>query len=81
MMDENLIPVENADGWFRDAKTNAIVYGNQLEYDKYIEAYNARQRNKKKFQDLQSDVSVLKSEMSDIKALLVKLIEDKKNDN
>ena len=72
-----LIPVEGKDGWYRDPQTNAIVNTNQSEYDKYMATYNKRQKEKDKNLALQKEVSELKSEMSDIKSLLLTLVNSK----
>ncbi len=66
-----LIPVEGKEGWFRDPSSNAIVNGNQSDYDKYMASYNKRQKERTDKEALQKEVSELKSEMSDIKALLL----------
>ena len=42
-----------------------------------MKAYRAEQAKEKEFQTLQGDVSVLKSEMSDIKSLLLTLVQSK----
>ena len=74
-----LIPVEGKDGWFRDPDSNAIVNANTSDYDKYMATYNKRQKEISEKKALQNDVSELKSEMSDIKALLLTLVESKKS--
>jgi len=78
MENEELIPVEGKEGWFRDPSSNAIVNGNQSDYDKYMASYNRRQQEKTDKQALQKEVSQLKSEMSDIKALLLTLVQNQK---
>ena len=70
-----LIPVEGKEGWFRDPSSNAIVNGNQSDYDKYMASYNKRQKERTDKAALQKEVSELKSEMSDIKALLLTLVQ------
>jgi|TARA_R100000005_G_C4905843_1_gene145822 hypothetical protein len=70
-----LIPVEGKEGWFRDPSSNAIVNGNQSDYDKYMASYNKRQKERTDKEALQKEVSELKSEMSDIKALLLTLVQ------
>jgi|TARA_R100000049_G_C1929292_1_gene73386 hypothetical protein len=75
-MDE-LIPVDGKEGWYRDPSTNAIVNGNVSEYDKYMATYNARQKDKDDRAALQKEVSDLKSEMSDIKSLLLTLVQNR----
>ena len=79
MENEELIPVEGKEGWFRDPSSNAIVNGNQSDYDKYMASYNRRQQEKTDKQALQKEVSQLKSEMSDIKALLLTLVQNQNN--
>ena len=77
MNTEDLIPVEGKEGWYRDPNTNAIINANQSEYDKYMATYNKRQKEKDKNLALQKEVSELKSEMSDIKSLLLTLVNSK----
>lgn len=74
-MDE-LIPVDGKEGWYRDPSTNAIINGNMSEYDKYMATYNARQIDKINKEALQKEVSDLKSEMGDIKSLLLTLVQN-----
>ena len=80
---ENLIPVEGKEGLYRDPSSNAIICGNDDEYDKYMASYNKRQKEETEKKALQKEVSDLKSEMSDIKALLLTLVQnqDKHHDN
>lgn len=75
-MDPNndLIPVDGHDGWFRDPHSNAIVNCDRNAYEDYMAKYNARQRKKEKDHSLQKDVDALKSELGDIKDLLKLLI-------
>ena len=48
------------------------------EYDKYMASYNRRQKEKSDKEALQNEVSQLKSEMSDIKSLLLTLVQNQK---
>lgn len=68
--EDQLIPVEGHEGWFRDPDSNAVINCDVKAYDDYIAKYEARQRKKVSDNALQNDVSLLKSEMSDIKDLL-----------
>lgn len=77
----NLIPVEGKEGLFRDPSSNAIVHGNQDEYDKYMASYNKRRREELEKKALQKEVSDLKSEMSDIKSLLLTLVQNQENNH
>ena len=73
-----LIPVEGKDGLYRDVSSTAIVKDNQDEYDKYMASYNKRQKEAAEKRASQNEVSELKSEMSEIKTLLLTLVQDKK---
>ena len=75
---DNLIPVTDRKGWFRDPDSNAIVNCNKSAYDQYMASYNKREKKEKQFTTLQNDVDVLKSDISDMKSMLLKLVE--KND-
>ena len=81
MNPEDLIPVDGKEGWYRDPSTNAIVNANKSEYDKYMATYNARQKAKSDQEALQKEVSDLKSEMGDIKSLLLTLVQNQKGLN
>ena len=71
------IPVEGKDGLYRDVSSTAIVKDNQDEYDKYMASYNKRQKEAADKRALQNEVSELKSEMSEIKSLLLTLVQEK----
>ena len=71
----DLIPVDQKEGWFRDPDSNAIVNCNKTQYDEYMAAYNKRRRKEQKFETLQTDVDALKSDISDMKSLLLQLVE------
>ena len=73
---EDLIPVEGKEGLYRDPSSNAIIYGNNGEYDKYMASYNKRQKEEIDKKALQKEVSDLKSEMGDIKSLLLTLVQN-----
>ena len=77
-MNEDLIPVDGKEGWFRDPSSNAIINANQTEYAKYMATYNRRQKEMTERDALQKEVSQLKSEMGDIKALLLTLVQNQR---
>ena len=74
----DLIPVENREGWFRDPDSHAVVNCNKSQYEQYMASYNKREKKEKSFNTLQNDVDALKSDISDMKSMLLKLVE--KND-
>ena len=70
------IRVEDHDNLYRDANSGSIECSDKTAYEKYMRNYHEEQRKKQEFMDLQSDVNVLKSEMSDIKSLLLTLVQN-----
>ena len=74
----DLIPVENREGWFRDPESHAVVNCIKSQYEQYMASYNKREKKEKSFNTLQNDVDALKSDISDMKSMLLKLVE--KND-
>jgi len=73
----DLIPVENREGWFRDPASHAIVNCNKSQYEQYMASYNKREKKEKSFNTLQNDVDALKSDISDMKSMLLQLVEKK----
>ncbi len=73
----DLIPVENREGWFRDPASHAIVNCNKSQYEQYMASYNKRENKEKAFNTLQKEVSGLKSDISDMKSMLLQLVEKK----
>ena len=73
----DLIPVENREGWFRDPESHAVVNCNKSQYDQYMASYNKRENKEKAFTTLQKEVSGLKSDISDMKSMLLQLVEKK----
>ncbi len=74
---DNLIPVTDREGWFRDPDSNAIVNCNKSQYDQYMASFNKREKKEKQFTTLQTDVDALKSDISDMKSMLTQLLEKK----
>ena len=54
----------------RDVNSNAIISKNQSEFDKFIKLSEKKYAEKKKLDDLRSDLDSLKQDMNDIKTLL-----------
>ena len=67
------IPLQDAEKWFRDSRTGSLSCADQDTYNKYMAARKSEEVKKQKFEALQNDVSLLKSDMSEIKSLLQKL--------
>jgi hypothetical protein len=65
-----MIPVEGHKGLYRDEKSNAIVNCNDYEYQEYLRA-------KTSSLDEKDEIKILKTELTEIKLLLSKLLENK----
>ena len=75
----NELPIKDKEGWYKNTETGSIQSADTARYQKYMKEYYADIAEKEKQKALQNDVSELKSEMSDIKALLLTLVESKKS--
>tara|TARA_B100000287_G_C20266283_1_gene636113 strand:- start:311 stop:538 length:228 start_codon:yes stop_codon:yes gene_type:complete len=58
----------------RDSQSNSIVNVNHSEYDQYIARRNVKKEQSKKTENIEEDLANLKSEMTEIKALLKELV-------
>ena len=73
----DLIPVDQKEGWFRDPDSHAVVNCNKTQYEQYMASYNKREKKEQSFNTLQNDVELLKSDISDMKSMLLQLVEKK----
>ena len=67
---EKYIKVETDKSLVRDMNSNAIINRNQSEFDKFLELSRKKHEEKKKFDNMRSDLDSLKQDMNDIKTLL-----------
>ena len=67
---ENYLKVESEDSLVRDVDSNAIVNQNQSEFDKFLELSQRKYQEKRKFDNMRSDLDTLKQDMNEIKTLL-----------
>ena len=72
---ENYLKVESEDSLVRDVDSNAIVNQNQSEFDKFLELSQRKYQEKKKFDDMRSDLDSLKQDMNEIKTLLKNIMD------
>ncbi len=54
----------------RDVESNAIISRNQSEFDKFIKLSEKKYAEKKKLDNMRSDLDSLKQDMDEIKTLL-----------
>lgn len=72
------IPVKDKSNWFRNSATGSLQCSDKSQYERYMAAHKAEQAEKAKTEALQKEVSELKSDMSDIKSLLLTLVQNQK---
>jgi|TARA_B100000287_G_C20381077_1_gene681608 wobble nucleotide-excising tRNase len=75
MHSSRLIPVEGHEGFARDPKTGAVINTNKSDYQKYKAVSAARKNFDQKIEDTAAEVASLKEEITEIKQLLVKLVD------
>ena len=68
-------PVKDHQNWFRDSQSGSFDCADESTYDKYMKAYQAEKKAKEDFFTLQNEVNGLKSDMSEIKSLLLTLVQ------
>lgn len=64
------LQVEGHSNLLRDPKTNSIINTNMSEYEDYLLRKDIKNKENEKIQNLESDVSSIKDDLSEIKNLL-----------
>ena len=59
----------------RDTDSNAIVNKNKDEFDKFLKLSQKKYEEKRKFDDMRSDLDSLKQDMNEIKTLLKNIMD------
>ena len=72
---EKYLKVKSDISLVRDTDSNAIVNQNQSEFDKFLELSQRKYQEKKKFDDMRSDLDSLKQDMDEIKTLLKNIMD------
>ena len=67
---EKYLKVESDKSLVRDMDSNAIINKNKSEFDKFIELSRKKHEEKRKFDNMRSDLDSLKQDMNEIKTLL-----------
>lgn len=71
-------PVKDKEDLVRDPSTGAIINKNKRAYEDYLSAADKRANQRKKVDDLQTEVSSMKSDVTQIKQLLQQFLENQK---
>lgn len=58
----------------RDSNTGAILNTNSLDYDKYVAQRKVKNKEHKKTENIERDISTLRQELDEIKSLLRELV-------
>ena len=67
---ENYIKVKSDVSLVRDVNSNAIVNQNKDEFDRFLELSQRKYEEKRKIDNMRSDLDSLKEDMNEIKTLL-----------
>ncbi|BCV00540.1 MAG: hypothetical protein CM15mV36_0300 [Caudoviricetes sp.] len=68
-------PVKGQENWFRDSQSGSFDCADEDTYTKYMKAHAAEKKAEGRFSTLQNEVDGLKSDMSEIKSLLLTLVQ------
>lgn len=70
----SLIPIEGHDGLYRDPQTHCIVNADANSYSKYVSERQRKKERDLKVETTEKEVQLLKEEISEIKSLLLSLL-------
>ena len=73
-MTSEFLKVEGNDGLVRDTSNNAIINTNSIEYQNYINRKNIMMNKDSEIDSQRKDIDLIKSDMKDIKDLLMSFI-------
>ena len=74
-MSEEYIKVEGYENLVRDTHSNAIINTSRSAYEAAVLRSKNVQRQKDELRDATRQINILKSEMHEIKSLLIKLVD------
>ena len=68
------VKVKDHDHLIRNTKSNCIVNTNKAEYEEYLTRRKLKKSEKNKVENIESDISTLRNEITEIKDLLRSLV-------
>ena len=74
------VMVDGHPSLYRDIESGAILNDNTYEYESYMKSYQMRQNKSHKIDSIENELQDLKSELTEIKNLLLKLNERSSTD-
>ena len=72
---EQYLKVDSDVSLVRDTSSNAIISRNKSEFDKFLKLSEKKYAEKKKFDNMRSDLDSLKQDMNEIKTLLKNIMD------
>lgn len=71
---QGFLKVKGKDGLVRDLSSGAIINTNTSDYENYLKKRNANKHVKEELEEQSKEINNIKNEISEIKQLLIKLI-------
>jgi hypothetical protein len=75
---DNLIPVKDNMGLLRDPNTNSILNVNVSDYENYMRLKAKKESEISKIKKIESEIDVIKTDLSDIKNILLQMLNTEK---
>lgn len=72
----NYIKVKDKNNLEREVGSNGIVNTDNENYQKYLETYRQKYQERKRLESLENQVQDMRADLSDIKNLLLKIVEN-----
>jgi hypothetical protein len=75
---QGFVKIENADGLVRDLSSGAVINTNRIEYENYMQKRKSSSELKQQIKQNSDKIEKLESDLSDIKQMLITLINKEK---
>ena len=76
---DGIVKIEGKDGLVRDMSTRAIINTNTSEYQNYINRRDAALNKQRQLEEHSEEINNIKTELSDIKQMLLVLLNQSSN--
>lgn len=74
---QQFLKVEGHNGLVRDTSTGAILNTNKSEYEEYMARKKQAEQREQEISKHSEDINILKSELQDIKSMLLEILQKK----
>ena len=75
MSKHNRVPVKDHKSLFRDENSNSIINTNKSDYETYVRNRDRMNSERERIENLEEKVDSLQGDISDIKNLLLKIVD------